>query len=132
MTVKESIGDKIIITAIPTSASQLRRFHESVKDGVASCAIHGEVAWRWVRLVEALGSVIEDFAESHYGRCSTPVFELTRLGYKLKQALANQLKGEVAKLVHQKDQHYQNTYNLPLKGRQVLWLVYKLFAVSGT
>ena len=63
---------------------------------------------------------------------STENRELSRLDSKLKQALGNQLKGDVGTFVDNKEEEYQLAYSKPLKGRQVLWLIYKYFAVSET
>ena len=58
--------------AIPTQASQLRKFKESVRNALNPAAINGDIAWKWVKLVEDHGTKIKDFAESHYGIYSTP------------------------------------------------------------
>ena len=58
---RDQISERITFCAIPTEASQLRKFRESVRNGVHAAAINSDIAWNWVKLTEVHGSKIEDF-----------------------------------------------------------------------
>ena len=130
-TLKESLGDKLNIGNIPTSSAQVRKWKEMVRNGVASCAVSCDLAWQWVKVVETHGLTLLDFAQSHWHAADRENRELNRLDYKLKQQISVLNKsGPLDRYLTRAENEYQSQYTTPLKGRQLLWLIYQYYSVG--
>ena len=131
---KLSLGDTIKFTRVPTIASQLASWKESVRNGVAACAVTSDLAWKWVKVVERHEITLDDLAESNalLGLTETN-HELSRLDYKLKQELTNKIsENGLIRFIKRAEAKNQDEKEIPLKGRQILWLVYQYFSVGDT
>ena len=93
--IRENMSEKIVIGNVPTMASQIKVWKESVRNGCAGCAVDGDLAWKWAKSVEKVGLTIHDFATSHAQVSPEYNHQLNRLDHKLKQTLMNHLTGSL-------------------------------------
>ena len=112
------------IPVVPTQASELRAWKNRVYRAVQACAKNGDKAWPWIKAVEAERSTLDDFAKSGSG--------FRRLDSKLCNALVTKLSSSssLGQRVQQKDALWEDQHGLPLKGRQVLWVIFDYLSVS--
>ena len=132
---KLSLGEKCLGNIkVPQFSSQLAAFKENVRASVAACAISSDLAWSWAKVVERPGLTLNDFAESTaLMGLSGDHAELSRLDYKMKQELTQKIpEGRLAHYIKRRELAYQDEKEKPLKGRQVLWLIYEFFSVGDT
>ena len=134
-TLKMSLGDKVLgQIKMPTAASQLPAFKEAVRCSVSACAVSSDLAWKWIKVVERPGLDLTSLSES------TALLdiegdnqELSRLDFKLKQEMTQKIsESGLVNYVRRHELQHQDQHERPLKGRQVLWLLYEYFSVGDT
>ena len=89
-----------------------------------ACAKNGDKAWVWIKATEGEKSKLDDFAKSGSGFSS--------LDNKLCHALYSKLSSSSSLMqrVQQQESLWQDAHGLPLKGRQVLWVISDYLSVS--
>ena len=126
------MNELVKVGNLPKEASQIPKFRDTVRNACADCAYRGEIAWTWARMVEFKGTTIDLFSRSRAGIYKNDCPELERLDCKLKVALTSQTAGAISFYLTQKEEEYQLRNHCPMRGRQILWLIYCYFAVSNS
>ena len=96
----QSQGEKVHIARVPKGASEVPDFRKMVENAFSACAIDGDDAYRWGRMVGKAGAKMMDFVNSGPG-------EKQRLDHKLKLALYDKVGSSTPLGKHLSDREHR-------------------------
>ena len=112
----------LTLPAFPKNASSLPSWREQVRNRVVAASARGTKAFRWICAVEDEAISFESLGKS--GR------HFASMDDKLRSALSDEPKSDLAKEILRASELQRQQFRKPLKGRQVLRIVYEYYQTN--